>query len=288
MPNKLTNIWPNLKRLTTMPQQSGFSGGGMVTNLADFFAPGSRVNFAREVGDLENVTLVQSAIGWVARNLFDARLKTVQLDGDEKETELQPDPLAELFYQPNDEYSGQALVAGIAFDYIINSEAYLIKVNGGFGNPLQLWWEPRATIRPRWNIGASNYTTEYVSYYEVERDGIWLPIKKDRVIPIRNGINPRTRRALINPTQSLITEFYTEKRAAYFMNLLLRSGLVPPVVVTLGDKDRPMTDAEKFKEAKAQIRRKASGDDAAEPLVTNDAVTVEKLGYDYSSVGLKE
>jgi hypothetical protein len=279
---KITNVWRNLKKLTAMPHQSGYQGGGSGWSNFASYLTGSKINFAQEVGDLPNVTLCQSAIGWVARNLYDARLKSVTLDGDEKETELQPDDLATLFYKPNPFYSGQALIAGIALDWITGSEAYLIKVRGGYNNVNELWWEPKETIRPRWVDG------EFISFFEVWRDGIWKRIEIEDVIPIMNGVNTFTRRALINPTTSLITEFYTEKRAAYFMNLLLRTGLVPPIVVKLGDKERPFDDAEKFKVVKAEIRRKASGDGGAEPLVTNDAVSVERLGYDYSSVGLKE
>jgi hypothetical protein len=278
---KVKNFFSNLKRLTSMPQHNTYGGGGW-SNLIEWLNPGSKINFAQEVGDLANVTLCQSAIGWVARNLYDARLRTVELDRDEKESELQPDELAKLFYAPNPFYSGQALIAGIALDWITGSRSYLIKVRGGFNNVKELWWEPKETIRPRW-VG-----DDFISYYEIERDGIWKRVEVEDVVPITNGVNPKTRLALINPTNSLITEFYTEKRAAYFMNLLLRSGLVPPIVVSLGDKDRPMDNQAKFDEAKSQIKRKASGDGAAEPLVTNDAVNVERLGYDYSSVGLKE
>lgn len=279
---KIRNLYSNLKRLTSYQAQPGNGGGsGGWSNFSQFFT-GSRIDFAAEVGDLPNVTLCQAAIGWVARNLYDARLRTVTLDDDEKETELQPDDLASLFYKPNPHYSGQSLAAGIALDWITGSEAYILKVRGGYNNVTELWWEPKETIRPRWN------DNEFISYYEIWRQGIWYRIETEDVIPIRNGINTFTRRALINPTTSLITEFYTEKRAAYFMNLLLRSGLVPPIFITLGDKDRPMDDAETFRQARAAIERKASGDDAAIPLVMNDAVSIERLGYDYSSVGLKD
>jgi HK97 family phage portal protein len=279
--SRLKNIYYNLKRLTEYPTQRGFQGGGF-TNLSEFLNVGSRIDFAAEVGDLSNITLCQAAIGWVARNLYDARLHTVEIGSDNKETEIVDDELAKLFYRPNEYYSGQALVAGIAFDWIVYNEAYLVKTRGGFNTPMELWWEPRETIRPRWTGG------EFISYYELWRDGIWKRIESDDVIPIRNGVNHFTRRALISPAMSLITEFYTEKRASYFINLLLRSGLVPPVVITLGDKDRPFTDEEKFKQVKSDIKRKISGDGGGEPFVTNDAVTATRLGYDYSSVGLKE
>jgi phage portal protein BeeE len=272
------------KALSQMPQSRGYQAGGGGWGLPYLFSTlaGTKINYAQEVGDLRNVALVQAAVGWVSRNLYDARLRVVELGKDRKEVEIEDSEIADLFARPNPYYSGQALSAGIALSWLMNSEAYLIKVRNRMGGVNELWYEPHWKIRPRW------YGSDFVSYYELERDGIWTPIEVDDVIPIQNGVDPDTRRALLVTSAALFREYYTENQASHFMSLLLRNGLVPPIAVSLGDKDNPLTDPDQFNLQKETLLRKVSGDSAGQPFITNKPINAQKLGFDYSSVGLKE
>jgi phage portal protein BeeE len=102
------------------------------------------------------------------------------------------------------------------------------------------------------------------------------------VIAIRNGVDPETRRGLINPNTALMREYWTDNQVARFTAQMFKKGLVPPVVVGLPDY---AGDLVAFRDG---LVRKMSGDSAGEPMVTKGDVKVEKLGFDYSKFGFKE
>lgn len=275
------NVFGTAKALSSLRFQGGY--GGQSYRWGGFLSAfNSRINYAQEVGNLADVTLIQAATQWVARGLTSAPLKVVTLGADDKETPVEH-PLVDLFRRPNPYYSRSVLLRGIALSLVIADEAYILKVRSRygqqFGAPIELWWEPHTTIRPRWSQNGANF----IDYYEYQRDSLWYPIRPEDVIVLRRDLNPETRRGF-GPTSSLIREFYTDQQASGFMAQLLKHGLVPPVVVGLGSKDNPFTgDAKSFAE---ELRRKMSGDKAGEPMVIPGSAEVQKLGFDYSDIGM--
>lgn len=282
------NFIGTAKALSNLRFQGG-SGGqnygwGSFESLFSTF--NSRINYAQEVGDLRNVTLIQSAVQWVARGLVSAPLKVVEIGTDDKETTSVDHPLSDLFRRPNPYYSRSVLLRGLALSLIVADEAYILKVRSRFGQqfgaPIELWWEPHWSIRPRWSQSGVNF----VDYYEYERDGIWYRLDPKDVIVLRRDLDPKTRRGF-GPTSSLIREFYTDQQASGFMAQLLRHGLVPPVIVGLGTDDNPYNGTPEDRDAFAKsLIRKMSGDKAGEPMVVPGGVDVQQLGFDYSDVGL--
>lgn len=276
------NVIGTAKALSNLRFQGGSGGqsygwGGLLSSF------NSRINYAQEVGDQRNLTLVQAATQWVARGLTSAPLKVVELDANDEETVVDH-PLTDLFRRPNAYYSRSVLLRGIALSRIIADEAYVLKVRSRFGQrfgaPIELWWEPHWTIRPRWSQNGSNF----IDYYELQRDGMWNQrVEIEDVIALRWDLDPTTRRGF-GPTSSLLREYYTDQQASGFMAQLLRQGLVPPVIVSLGSKDNPFTgDAESFSKA---LMRKMSGDSAGQPMVIPGSAAVDQLGFDYSDIGM--
>lgn len=279
------NIAATAKALANLRFQGGY-GGQSYGWAGDLFSSfNSRINYGQEIGDLRNLTLIQAATQWVARGLVSAPLKVVDIGADDKETPIDH-PLTDLFRRPNPYYSRSVLLRGIALSLIIADEAYILKVRSRFGQqfgaPIELWWEPHWTIRPRWSQNGSNF----IDYYEYQRDALWYPINKEDVIVLRRDLDPTTRRGF-GPTSSLLREFYTDQQASGFMAQLLRHGLVPPVIVGLGTKDNPYNGSAEDRAAFAStLIRKMSGDKAGEPMVVPGGVDVQKMGFDYSSIGM--
>jgi HK97 family phage portal protein len=276
----------NLKSFSSMPQQPSSGGEGMGGWGSSAFSflnySGTKINYAREVGDLRTSSLLIAASRWVARNLYDARLKVVKYGADRKETEIEDSEIAKLWSRPNKFYSGRTLASGISYSMLTRSIAYLVKVRSSAGLVVELWWEPYETIRPRWDLSGR----DFISFYEIWRNGVWIRLEVDDVIAICEGYDTDNRRGLLNPCSALMRDFYTDGQMSHFTAALLKNGLVPAVVVSFGDKERPFTGD--LQERKELVERKMSGDDAGKPLVTNDAVKVEKLGFDYSSIGAKD
>lgn len=267
------------------------TGGGLGWSSFLPFIGGTRINYKQELDagesfeGLRNLTLIQAAVNWVARGLVSAPLKVMEVAEDEKETVIPNHPLAERFAMPNQYYSRAVLLFGIALSWVIAGEAYLLKVRsrfaGRFGQPAQLWWEPHWTIRPRWTSG-------FIDYFEICRDGIWSAVDPSDVVVIRREIDPFTRRGF-GQVNALLEEFYTDVRGARFAAQLFRHGLVPPLIVGLGTKENPFNGGPEDQKAFAEdLKRKMRGDKAGEPMVVPGGFAVEKLAFDYSKIGIAE
>lgn len=273
---------------TGTPEQV-FSFGQNFNLWNNLFRTGTSLDFASEVGDLRNSALVMAAYNWVSLNAASARPYVATLDADNKEDEVQDHPLIQLLNEPNPYYGFDELIGGLSYSWMTAATAYIIANRDGTGAFAELMYEPHWTIRPVWD----NEGKQFISGYEVQRNGKWvrLPTEKEdslapEVLVFRKGIDPETRMGM-SAMSSLMREFYTDQQAAQFAALLMRQGLVPPIVVSLGSKESPVgPDAVPiFKDKLARVMR---GDSAGEPIVHNHPATVEKLGFDYSSIGLKE
>lgn len=265
---------------------SGISGPffGQNFSLWDSFWSGKpqTIDYAKELGDLRCSALLMAAHTWLSSSLAAARLTVVELDADNKENEIANHPLVELFENPNPYYGSEELLSGIALSWLVMSTAYMIKVRGAAGQTVQLWYEPWWSIRPAWPDDGS----AFINRYQVERNGYWQDIPIEDVLVLRKGIDPETRMGQ-SATSSLLREYYTDRQAAEFGALLMKQGLVPPVVISLGDKDSPVSP-EQAVAFKQELVRKFSGSNAAEPLVTSAPADVQTLAYDYSKVGLRD
>jgi HK97 family phage portal protein len=243
---------------------------------------GSRINYEREVGDLRTSALLMAAYTWVSKGLSSARLTVVQIDSDNKEKEIQNHPLVEKFDQPNEFYGGEELWSGVALSWLASATAYILKVRNRASGISELWYEPWWSIRPVWPADGS----AFIGGYEINRDGRWIAIETDDVFVLRNGIDPDTRMGQ-SATASLIREHYTDQQAAQFAALLMKQGLVPPMIVSVGSDTRTAT-IEQAQEVKNSLLRQMSGSTAAQPVVTNADTKVELLNFDYSKMGLRD
>jgi len=243
-----------------------------------------RINYESEVGDLANTELMASAIRWVSKNLADARLYVASKDSDNKETEIADHPLIQLYDTPNPYYSGQVLLRGLVASRLTRATSYIRKVRNLFGQVIQLWWEPTERTRARWSMDGGGF----IDYFEVWRNGAWYAVKKEDMIALYDGgLDPVTREGC-NGISSLWAEFYADKQGARYMANLLRHGLVPPVAIGLGNATTPGPTGDDLKLAKKEMLRKFHGQNAGEPFMSSGPVTVEKLGFDYSSVGMRD
>lgn len=243
---------------------------------------GSKINYEREVGDLRSSALLMAAYTWVSKGLSSARLTVVTVDSDNKETEIQNHPLVEKFDQPNEFYGGEELWSGVALSWLASATAYILKVRNRATGIAELWYEPWWSIRPVWPVDGS----AFIGGYEINRDGRWIRIETNDVFVLRNGIDPDTRMGQ-SATSALIREHYTDQQAAQFAALLMKQGLVPPLVISLGDKDRPVT-FEQAEIVKASVVRQMSGADAGKPVVYAGAIEAHPLGFDYGKLGLRD
>lgn len=283
----------------SLPFQAQGSGWGSVNlyssedawsrALDSSFFGGSQQNFefARRLGDPAQSSLVMAAVRFVGNTLPEAPLQAKKplkgTKGQKGEFEVVPDhPMIKLWNRPNKYYSGSTLKKALAFSWVIAGDAYLIKIwNKNHTEVVELWWEPHWTIRPAFPIDGS----EFISHYEVNRNGQWIRIEVDEVIHFRDGISPFDQRRGLLFLLSITRELYGDQEASNFYANLMGGSAVPPFMVAV-EKDVEMTK-EDIRDFQNDLMRNTSGDRKGRPIVTKGAKAY-KLGWSPRELDLRE
>lgn len=244
------------------------------------------VNYQAKIGDLAQNSLLVSAIRWLSNVLPEAPLqikKSKGPEGPDDDEVVWDHPMLRLWNRPNQYYSGSTLMKAIAFSWVLRSEAYLIKfMNNAGTEPWELWYEPHWTIRPVWPING----TEFISHYEVNRDGRWYPLPVENVIHLRDGLNPYNQRFGFNGVPSVLPELYGDAQAAEYYATLMGGGAVPPWMVSL-DSGMSGVDQKFIDGLTADLVRKTSGKRRGQPVVLKGGKAY-KLGFNPKEMDLRE
>lgn len=240
-------------------------------------------SFANKVGDLAQSSLLCSAIRWLGNVFPKPPLYVKETTGTKGESKGVPNhPLELLWKKPNDYYSGSTLKKGIAFSWVLRSEAFiLINYDNNETTPLELWWEPHWTIRPVWPIDGS----DFIAYYEINRQGRWLKVPVENVIHLRDGLNPYNQRQGFSTVPSILRELYGDNEAANYYATLMGGSAVPPFMVSL-DRDMQINQ-EGIDAFTRDLIRKTSGRRKGQPIVAKGA-RAYKLGFNPRELDLRE
>lgn len=267
-----------------IPYPSGNGGSGLDWQMYGFPQyQNSAINYKREAGNLSGSSLIMAAVNWTGTALPEAPIDVKKRKGKSaKVFEPLPDhPMAELLSHPTryvegDEtsewYAGELLWKAFAFSWIIDGNVYFRKVRNPLGQVIQLWYEPHFTCRPRWNQDGS----EFISYYEVERNGQWYPVSKKDVVHFRYGVDPERPQVGLSPVASLYREVFTDGERARYSSLILRNGGVVPFILS----PDPAANSVKLdpKEIKNEFEYRTTGDNLGKPIVLTGAVKVQSVG----------
>lgn len=278
------NLWRAFKGVP-FPTQGG--GGDFLTMLPwgtnGGIYPNSQFNWAQEVGPLTNSSLVMVAANWAGTNLPEAPLQVVREVAPGQREPVASHPLVDLFRQPTPYYSGATLWKAAMLSWIADGNIYLRKVRNVNGEPVELWYEPHFSIRPRWSVEGA----DFISYYEVWRNGQWYPIDPADVIHIRYGIDPYNPRLGLSPVASAYREIFTDSERARYSALILKNGGAIPIVLSPKESDTEVDAAG----IKAEFEYRTTGDNVGRPIVlsgpmdaTQFGATPDKLLVDKASI----
>lgn len=163
-------------------------GGGRLTNRS----PNSDIDWEGDAGTPWCNSVTSLCIQYIYNKIIEPRVHVVYEDGEGMLQPIPKHPASELLLNPNPEYSGNALIAGMCLSYAIDGNAYCRKVRGGGGAgvPVELWWIPHWRIAPLPppNGGPSEF---YVYQQPTPTGGskaVLIP-RRD-IIHVRNGIDP--------------------------------------------------------------------------------------------------
>lgn len=261
----------------SLPFQTGSGGSDSLTHwgssATSLFNPYPRtaINYANEVGDLGGSSLIMAAVNWTGTVLPEAPVQVLQRKSPKVFEPLPEHPLVKLLERPNPYYSGDLLWKAFGYSWIVDGNVFLLKVRNPRGQVIQLWYEPHFTIRARWPQDGS----EFISYYEVNRDGKWLRVESSEVIHFRYGIDPANPRQGLSPVGSVLREIFTDGERARYSALTLKNGGVVPYLISPDSTSQVGINKEELKE---EWQRRTTGDNVGKPIVLNGPVKVQQLG----------
>lgn len=239
--------------------------------------PRSHFNYAREVGSGLQSSVLTATVFWIMRRFAESKI-IIERD-DEEEIEH---PLLDLLAKPNPFYGGRAMRMGLALSYVMDGNAYLIKVRDRQLRPVQLWYVPHWFMEPHWPEADDTVFVDYYSYYVNGRE-IKVPVED--VVHVRFGVDPVNVRKGLAALKALYREVFTDDEAANFTAALLRNFGVPGLLIS-PDSDDAIVDDATPKEVKAFFRERFSGDNRGEPLVMKSKTRVEQFGFDPKALDL--
>ena len=244
----------------------------------------TRFDYAREVDDMLDASVVMAPVMWIQRALPEATLAMRERQKGGKVEPVEEHPLLDLIRNPNPHYGDIAMWSGIVADFCIWGDAYLVKVRDLSGRVVQLWYVPQFMMEPKAGLDGS----QFLSHYEYSPGTGYGRIDLDPadVIHFRNGINPRDLRRGLAPMQSVIREIFADMESSNFVASLLRNMGVPGVVIS--PKAGAMPSAEDVEATKTWFQQTFSGDGRGGTLVMGAPTDVQPYGFNPQQMNLSE
>jgi HK97 family phage portal protein len=277
--NLFQRVKAGFRRFVKAIPWSGYGGSGGMSRTDGWGwgwtwnqYPNTRINFAREVGDLTLSSLIMAAANWVGTALPEAPIGVLERKDGNVYEPVPDHPMVDLLENPNQYHAGELLWKAWALSWIIDGNAYFLKWRDGFNFVNRLTYEPHFTIQPRYPEDGS----EFISFYEVYRDGRWFRIETRDVIHFRFGINPHNVRLGLSPVGALLREVFTDNERARYAALLLRNGGVIPYVLTpeAGVSHKGVN----AQEIKDEWMSRTTGDQIGKPIVLSGPMKVQMIG----------
>jgi HK97 family phage portal protein len=235
----------------------------------------TRFDYAREVGDMLDASVVMAPIMWRQRALPEATLALKRRTGPGKTEPVDEHPMLELIRNPNPFYSDIALWAATILSFDTDGNAYWIKVRNAAGRVVELWYVPHWMIEPKAGLDG----TEFLSHYEYTPGTGFgrFPLDPADVVHFRHGLNPRDLRRGLSPLQGVIREIFADIESSNFVASLLRNMGVPGVVIS--PKGGAMPTPEDVEATKTWFNQTFSGDGRGGTLVMGAPTEVSQYGF---------
>lgn len=284
----LTAPWRGVKALTQM--RFGAQGGG----LFGMFMPGSRIDYARAIGDGTRSSVVMAPLRWLQRNFLQAPLQVLRPAGEGAFTPVDMGAqgagrMLALLDTPNPYYHGGALWKATVLSYVLDGNAYWVKIRNSTGAVVQIWWVPHTLIKPVRDPGS----TEFIDYYEMQTgDGMPIRLQINEVVHFRDGIDPDEPTKGMSALRSALREIFTDDEAAQYTASLLKNQGVPGMVVS------PDTSAMaagmstghggNIDDTKKKFEQATTGDNRGRTIVMTGATKIQTFGFNPQEMNLRD
>lgn len=247
---------------------------GAVRQLLSQQLAGTNIDYAAEVGNPLQNSLIRAAVNWVGRTLPEAPARTVEPDENGKNVPVADDPLKALLRRPNPHYSGSTLWKAFSLSWKLDGNVYWYKLRNLRGKVYQLWPIPHFMITPRWPLGDN---TVYISHYDYYVGGRIYQLRPEDVIHFRDGVDPENTRRGLSDIGALLREVFTDIGATNYAAALMKNGGIPPVVIS--PKDGTNAANVNLRELTEMYVRRTTGDERGKPLASPVGIEVHKLAF---------
>lgn len=241
----------------------------------EFALPGTAFNYAAAVGTGLTSGVVVAALNWIMRAFPEAPTVVERLNKDLWEVQ-HGHALEELLDQPNPFYDGRVLWMATAMDFCFG-EAYWQKVRNGAGDVVELWWVPRALIKPIYND--LEWPGVWIHHYEY-KTGIGAPmvLSVDDVVHFRFGMDPTNPRCGFSQLNAVFREIYVDDQAANFTASILRNlGIIGLIFSPkTGGTSIPPGKLDEFKK---YVQANFTGDKRGQAMAFSNPTEAQLLQY---------
>ena len=233
--------------------------------------PRTRFNYRREVGRGDGSSVVMAPLKFIQRVFPEAPLRIRH--GAELDSLIADHTMIRLIRKPNPFYSGNALWRATIACWVLDGNAYWVKVRDGFHGVAELWWVPPWLIEPKWPGDGA----EFISHYEYRPAGgeaIAVPVSE--VVHFRNGLDPRNPRLGMSDLHAVLREVFSDDEASNFTASILRNMGVPGVIIA--PKQGTVTPDE-AKTAEDTFMQRFSGDRRGRAMATTAPTDVHQFAW---------
>ena len=233
------------------------------------------------IGDGSSSSIVEACVLWICRNFPEAPAVVVQT-GDDAIPQTIRHPFARKIRWPNPYYSGVLLWYGTLTSWVIDGNAYWLKVRDQLGRVVELWYIPHWMIQPRWPLDGS----EYISHYEYRPAGELLRLDPADVFHLRYGIDPDNTRKGRSPLRTLFLELGVDHEASHFSAAILKNLGVPGVVISPDKESKGAMDEQAREAIKAKFKQSFGGDNRGDPIVLSKPTNIMQFGFSPAELDL--
>jgi hypothetical protein len=259
----------------------------------------SRINYANELGRLDNSSLVMAVVNWTGINLAEA-LPIVQKP--DKKGGLEVDhnhPAANLIRRPNPFHIWADYCLAGAFSWWMGNW-YMLKVREKMtGNILELWYLPHFLVEPRWPYDGKSPDVplsevegdphqSFISHYQYTQPGKTpILIPKSEIVHIKRGVNLDNPRKGIGVWDGVLQDLYGHDAVNRFSAAILGNMGMAQVILSPKDKDVTVSP-EQARQIKEQYIINTTGENAGRPLVNPVGIDVTKTSWSPKELDLSE
>jgi len=246
--------------------------------------PGER-DYQQMVKEGAGNSIVGACMNFIVRTFPEAPLQIRDMTQGEPGRALARHDLLSLVRRPTRDasapvaghYPGIILWMATLVSFVIDGNAYWLKVRDQTGRVVQLWYVPHWMMEPRWPTAPGN--TVFIDHYDYTPFGQPIPVDPSEVVHFRFGVDPENTRKGYSQLKTVIREVATDEEASAFSASLLHNYGVPGLVLSPAKDSKRVMGKDERDSAKADLIQKTTGEHRGEPLVMSLPTEVTSFGF---------